>query len=187
MVESNPQIDDLIQRINQAVTAETPAEIGQLVKDALCDVMGQGPFLPTSYLEPVEGHYARRLLHKDPQDRYSMVVMVWDGAQRTPLHDHAGQWCVECVCQGNIGVMSYELKSQNGDLCQFELQEEAQAGVGEAGMLIPPFEHHILENPHGQVAVTLHVYSQELTWCNAFTHVEGNTYRQERKELGYDN
>jgi len=111
--------------------------------------------------------------------------MVWRPGQGTPLHDHAGKWCVECVCQGNIRVKSYELKSQDGELCRFALQEEVTAGLGEAGMLIPPFEHHILDNPFDQTAVTLHVYSQELTWCHAFEPAENGLHRQVRKTLGY--
>jgi len=107
--------------------------------------------------------------------------------QGTPLHDHAGQWCVECVYAGRIRVRSFELTERDGDRCRFEFRSEVFAGVGEAGTLIPPFEYHILENAGESKAVTVHVYHGELTWCHAFfpeDEAEG-VYRRERKALGY--
>ena len=45
---------------------------------------------------------------------YSVVVMVWDRNQGTPLHDHAGVWCVECVYRGRIRVTSFDLENDAG-------------------------------------------------------------------------
>ena len=44
--------------------------------------------------------YARRLLHRNDRLGYTAVVMTWAPGQRTPLHDHAGIWCVEGVVEG---------------------------------------------------------------------------------------
>ena len=46
--------------------------------------------------------YGRRLLHRDPRGRYTVVVMTWGPGQGTPIHDHANLWCVECVYRGNV-------------------------------------------------------------------------------------
>jgi len=184
-VSINP-LEALIERFDEAVATEKPESICQGVKQALIDFTTEHPMdLPPHLLTTTSDKYARHLLHKDPQGRYSVVVMVWGPGQGTALHDHAGQWCVEGVYQGKIRVRSFELDRQEGDICHFTPQTEAISDIGEAGMLIPPFEHHILENPFDNTAITIHVYSQELTWCHCFTPVSENTYRQERVELCY--
>ena len=78
--------------------------------------------------------------------------MVWDHRQGTPLHDHAGMWCVECVYQGKIRVTSYSVHGGDPEtgVVQFEKEKAVHAGVGEAGALIPPFEYHVLENASDQ-------------------------------------
>ncbi len=57
-------------------------------------------------------------------------------------------------------------------------------GPGEAGALIPPFEYHTIWNTEETPAVTIHVYSGELTWCHIFDPVDGG-YVRSVKELTY--
>ena len=102
--------------------------------------------LPDEYYTPRPDCYARRLLHRDPQRRYTAVVMTWGPGQQTPLHDHAGIWCVEGVLCGEMNVTRHQLIDQKDELYQFARVEKVQAGVGASGSLIPPFEHHVLGN-----------------------------------------
>ena len=89
------KVDELIRRLDQAVATDDLDQLCGNVKRVLADVVGSGePFVDLAFLEPAPDRYARRLMHKDPAGRYSVVVMVWDRGQGTPLHDHAGVWCV---------------------------------------------------------------------------------------------
>jgi predicted metal-dependent enzyme (double-stranded beta helix superfamily) len=113
--------------------------------------------------------------------------MVWAPGQGTPLHDHAGSWCVECVYQGRIRVTSYDLANETDGRAQFKETDVVEAGVGGAGALIPPFEYHTIENPYDETAVTVHVYQGELTWCHAFHPTDdAGWFRRERRELVYN-
>ena len=119
-------------------------------------------------------------------DRYVVVVMVWDADQGTPIHGHDGKWCVECVYQGTIQVISYDLVgSPDDELVSFRKEQEVAAGRGEAGSLIPPFDYHVIENTHPERAVTIHVYGGEMYGCDVFQSVDGERYRRERKPLTY--
>ena len=179
--------DELIRRLDQAVTSTDTNELCRNVKRVLAEIVSSGgQFVDPAFLKPAPDRYARRLLHKDPAGRYSVVVMVWGRGQGTPLHDHAGVWCVECVYRGRIRVTSFDLEGDpQAERLQFTPESVVFAGVGEAGHLIPPFEYHMIENPDDTPSVTIHVYGDELTWCNAFHPVEGGGYRREHRTLSY--
>jgi 3-mercaptopropionate dioxygenase len=182
-----PKITALIRRLDEAVTTDDTNRLCASVKQTLCDLVASADdFLDASFLAPAPERYARRLLHKDPAGRYSVVVMVWDRGQGTPLHDHAGMWCVECVYRGRIRVTSFDLEgSPHADVLRFTPESVALAGKGEAGHLIPPFEYHMIENPDATPAVTIHVYGGEMTSCTAFFPLEGGGHRREIRPLSY--
>ena len=185
-VVTNSKVDELIARLDRAVEESNEKAICERVKRALMDCIRSGEeFIPPSFLQPAPDRYARRLLHKDPAGRYTVLVMVWGRGQGTPLHDHAGNWCVECVYRGRIRVTSYDIRSpENAPVIQFEKQTEVFAGPGEAGALIPPFDYHTIENAQAAPSYTVHVYGGEMRWCNAFLPVPGG-YRLERRQLSY--
>lgn len=188
MENSTRSKESLVQLLDEAVGADCTETCCENIKRVLEDAFGAGTdFLPELFLQPVSEGYARRLFHKDPDGRYSVVVMVWGVGQGTPLHDHAGRWCVECVYSGRIKVDSFDMKSGKEEgIVQFEPMTTVHAGVGEAGALIPPFEYHTIVNVQDVPSVTIHVYAEELTECNVFVPVEGG-YRKETKQLAYSN
>lgn len=181
------KVSELIRRLDQAVATPDTEALCRNVKAVLTDVVKSGEeFLDAPFLAPAPDRYARRLLHRDPQGRYSVVIMVWGTDQGTPLHDHAGTWCVECVYRGRIRVTSFDLETDPGaERLQFTPESVVLAGKGEAGHLIPPFEYHMIENPDPSPSVTIHVYGGEMTQCNAFFPVEGGGYRREVRPLRY--
>lgn len=181
------RVEELVRRLDQAMDVRDDENRCRNVKRVLTEMLGTGePFLDPGFLAPTPDVYARRLLHRDPAGRYTAVVMVWDRGQGTPLHDHAGMWCVECVYQGKIRVTSYSVHGGNPEtgVVQFEKENVVHAGVGEAGALIPPFEYHVLENAIESPAVTIHVYGGEMTYCHTFTPVDGG-WRRGYRELTY--
>lgn len=178
---------DLIRGLDEAVAARDDESCCRNVKHALMDAVSRGTVsLPAPYLQPTPDRYARRLIHRDPAGRYTVIAMVWDKGQGTLLHDHAGIWCVECVYQGRIQVTSYSVRGGNAEagIVQFAKETEITAGPGEAGALIPPFEYHILVNADPTPSVTLHVYGGDMTHCHVFVPVAGG-YRREYRELSY--
>ena len=183
----NARVRELVRRIDDAMTPPDDAGSCRAVKHVLEQTFAEGcDFLPASFLVPNPERYARRLVHRDPQNRYTVIAMVWNTGQGTPLHDHAGIWCVECVYKGQIKVTSFNCQGGDPerDIVQFKQETVIHAGVGEAGALIPPFEYHILENADASPTVTLHVYGGELDHCHIFEPVEDGWIRRYR-ELTY--
>lgn len=185
---ASPSTDtDLIRRLDEAVANPDDEACCRNVKQALVDIIANdGLVLDDAYLVPAPDCYARRLIHRDPAGRYTVIAMVWDQGQGTPLHDHAGIWCVECVYRGRIRVTSYEVRGGDPEagIVRFEKQAEILAGPGEAGALIPPFEYHVLANANPTPSVTIHVYGGDMTHCHAYRPVDGG-YRREFRALRY--
>ena len=142
--------------------------------------------LDPRFLKPKKNSYARRLLFRDRIAGYSVVVMTWSAGQNTPLHDHAGIWCVEGVLQGEISVFRYELLRRDGDLFHFSSEPPFCAGIGSTGNLIPPHEHHVLGNAGDAIAITLHVYGGEMDHCNVYVPRSDTAYERVSHTLGFD-
>lgn len=174
------------ERLDAVIHGGAEAGIPELVKAVLIDSMRCGSLaVPPGFRQPIEGTYARRLLHRDPAGHYTMVVMTWGPGQKTALHDHAGIWCVECVVEGNMDVAQYALMSETGGVFRFDRRNHVVAGRGSAGCLIPPFEYHTLGNANVTPSVTLHVYGGEMDHCHVFEPSDDGSYKRVRKELSY--
>lgn len=178
----------LIAAVDEAVLAGAEDAITAAVKRSLCELIRGGELaMPECVCKPVEGHYARRLLYRSEEHGYSMVAMTWGPGQGTPLHDHAGLWCVEAVCEGTIRVEQYEVAERDGERVRFNREDHIRASVGTAGCLIPPHEYHTIRNASdSDCAVTLHIYAGEMECCNVFEPEGDGWYRKVRKHLAYD-
>ncbi|MFI5386869.1 MAG: hypothetical protein ACHQ50_12210 [Fimbriimonadales bacterium] len=188
----SPKLEELVSLLDKAVEEQETKGCCYAVKAALEHIVHSGEdFIDPYFLRPAPNSYARRLLHSDPTGRYTALVMVWDKGQGTPLHDHDNMWCVECVYRGRIKVVSYRMtRDPNAQRLtpnasyDFEHETTVFAGPGEAGALIPPFDHHTIANPDGSPAVTIHIYGGEMTHCHVFLPVEGG-YERVEKTLCY--
>tara|TARA_R110002096_G_scaffold17196_2_gene59444 strand:- start:28595 stop:29179 length:585 start_codon:yes stop_codon:yes gene_type:complete len=178
-------IERLIARLDADSASNDCTERCEAVKQTLIDeIGGRALALPAEFTRPCPDTYARRLLHK--ADRYAIVVMVWAAQQGTPIHDHDGKWCVECVYDGTIRVRSFDLIGEPDDeIVSFRKAKEVSAHKGMAGSLIPPFDYHIIENPADDPAVTIHVYGGEMQGCHAYKELDDGRYKRVRKELAY--
>jgi predicted metal-dependent enzyme (double-stranded beta helix superfamily) len=142
---------------------------------------------PAFFLDESPEHYARRLIWRDPENRFVVVGMTWAPGQTTPLHDHGGVWGVEIVVSGTMCETSYRLVDRDPDgRYQFVREAERISGKGEAGVLCPPHDYHVFGNVGSTPATTLHVYGGPFARCNTFTPEHDGWYRCENVQLGYD-
>jgi predicted metal-dependent enzyme (double-stranded beta helix superfamily) len=181
---------DLIARIDEAVKLHDPDAITLRLKQELQDAI-RARTVPLSrrfHRVRPEG-YARRLLHRDDALGYTAVVMTWGPGQRTPLHDHAGMWCVEGVVEGRMDVTQFDLIDTSGSddaaAYRFEAKGCVHAAVGSAGCLIPPFEYHVLANALDEPSITLHVYGGEMSTCHVFEPAADGRYVRRERTLSY--
>jgi predicted metal-dependent enzyme (double-stranded beta helix superfamily) len=167
-------VENLVSQLRSGVDAalrESPDIDAAMerIKIILHDLVENGECsLPAEFQTAPEDHYARRLLYDDRSNGTSAVVMTWGPGQATPIHDHAGVWCVECVIAGTMEVRRFDLRERDGELCRFVPSGTVTAAVGSTGALIPPFEYHVLANLSDQPSLTLHIYGADMTECHIY-------------------
>lgn len=179
--------DPLVEALDSAVQADSTVAVADNVQNVLTDFLSNGKVsLPKEMCEPREECYARRLIHRSERFGYDAIAMIWGPAQGTPLHDHAGIWCVEGVFCGEIEVVQYDLVEQSGDFYRFEAQDAVQAHVGMAGSLIPPYEYHTIRNAvQDAPSITIHVYGSGMDHCCCFEPEDGGWFRKVDKALAF--
>jgi predicted metal-dependent enzyme (double-stranded beta helix superfamily) len=182
-----PSFDSIRPGLDDAIRGDSVTSIAHKVKRVLQDALnGNGLPLPAPFYVSKPDTYARRLLHRDPDGLYTVVVMTWGPGQKTALHDHAGIWCVECVVDGQMEITQYELLSDSGGRYRFAEQNRVSAGRGSAGCLIPPFEYHTLANAiPDRTSLTLHVYGGEMDHCHVFEPSADGSYSRVTRALSY--
>ncbi|RDI99680.1 cysteine dioxygenase [Dyella solisilvae] len=178
----------LIDAIDAAVAHDCTRAVTDSLRNSLCNLIrGKEVKLPDCVFETAEGRYARRELYRSDEHGYCVVAMTWGPGQGTPIHDHCGMWCVEGVWSGALEVVQYERLADEDGNYRFQPVGSIQAGPGSAGSLIPPHEYHTIRNPSDDaVAVSLHIYSGQMTHCAIFQPLGHNQYQRTDRQLGLD-
>lgn len=175
--------EDLLQAL-------VPAPSMQSACDRACEILrhyaANQVQLPERICQPDGGSYARHLIYRHESSGFCVVAMVWAPGQGTAIHDHGGTWCVEGCVQGQLAITSYRIhEHEKPQRVRFEQEDYVEVGCGSVGCLIPPFEHHRIHNPFDKVAITLHVYGEELLNCTRYLPESAESYRPEKVPLSY--
>lgn len=183
-----PGARQLIDAIDAAVALPDQGATTDALRNALCRLIrSEDVQLPACVFEREEDHYARRELYRSEEHGYSVVAMTWGPGQGTPVHDHAGQWCVEGVWQGTLEITPFELVETREGRYRFEPRGTMNAGPGSAGSLIPPHEYHSIHNPsEDATAVSVHIYRRPLDACSKFHPADGTWYLRDECQLALD-
>lgn len=183
-------LQQLVKGIEASLELDTPEEITKSIAGIAESVCPRWKELVQA-VPVVEGEskYARNLLYKDEQERFTIIVMSWRPGQGTPLHDHDGKWGVEITCRGNIECTDYDVSKcpQTGNW-KCEPGEVCVQNPGEVGTILPDEGYHTMVNTSSEPAITIHIYENELSQCTIFTPSEDQqTFLKDTLELGYDN
>ena len=130
------------QALNHSLTsARVPAVVGSLLN------------LPRN-----EHSYTRHILHADPKGRFTVIALIWDAQQFSPVHAHF-TWCAYRVLSGVLTETHYGWDAAAEQAYPFNSIERSagQSACGQAGLEMI----HRLGNAHtqaGVLAVSMHVY-----------------------------
>jgi hypothetical protein len=175
---------EIIEPIERAVRDDRVTALAS----ALAAMNSRGMLDDANFFPPaLVGRYTRRLLWRDPLDRFVMVGMTWPAGFATPVHDHAGLWGAEAVVAGTMLESSYRaIESDEERGMRFDHAGDTMLKDGSVGILVPPLEYHSYRNVTDALAHTVHIYSGLLEECNSYTPSTGGWWTVERRTLHYD-
>jgi len=151
-MNAQPQLQRLADRIGAAV-ALAPAAMADEIKAALGEATAQAGWLPPERRRASHEHYARHLVHADPEDRFSILAIVWDRGQMSPVHAHLC-WCAVGVYQGMLTETWYREGAAGAPPVEAgSARHPAGTSTFDSGSGI-----HRLANVSGVLAVSIHVY-----------------------------
>jgi predicted metal-dependent enzyme (double-stranded beta helix superfamily) len=141
---------------------DDPAVVAQRVGLVLRSALANPDLLEARHQEPWVRRYRPHLVHVHPEGRYSIVALVWQPGQATPIHDHRC-WCVVGVWRGRERETTYDVYC-DGDKPYLVERATAVYRPGSVSVLVPPDEDvHRVENAGDRLAISLHVYGDDIS------------------------
>lgn len=148
-----PQLQRLAHRMGIAAGLAADVMAAE-VKAALREATAEASWLPPDRRRANHERYARHLLYGDPDGRFSILALVWDHGQASPVHGHHC-WCAIGVYQGMLTETHYREDAAGGPPDSIG---STPRGAGTLSFELPGAGIHRISNESGAVAVSLHVY-----------------------------
>ena len=116
--------------------------------------ISESDYLPFKFADSKK-LYTRNLVMET--DLFSLIILVWNPAIESPIHDHPCEGCWVRVLEGNVQETVYEQNPEDKSLSQIS---EGTYSEGQITWMHDMKGYHKIGNPdNSEVAVTMHVYS----------------------------
>jgi predicted metal-dependent enzyme (double-stranded beta helix superfamily) len=147
-----------LQALGESVRAASRAGVSRLPHGLVGSVARAGDLLdalPPGALEPRGDTYVRHVAYADPQGGFTIMYLVWQPGQFSPVHGHK-TWCAYRVLQGCLTETRYRWDADAG---QAWPADDVERRPGDIVTAAPGLgQIHRLGNGGTEVAVSLHVY-----------------------------
>lgn len=160
------KIGDLVEQLCAIEEADfTRANVLAEIGSAVIDPASMAPYLFFSGT-----HYTRNLIHRC--ELFEIVALAWEVGQAAPVHNHRGQECWMGITHGRLEVRNFRLIESDTNLrtCKLEPSITYTLDPGNPAAVDPAEPIHSVHNmpEFGQRAVSVHVYSRPLDWCEVY-------------------
>jgi predicted metal-dependent enzyme (double-stranded beta helix superfamily) len=150
---SAPAVCELVRALDHVVATTRPARRPAAVAVALAPYLGRGDQLRDVDRRGSPDHYRTNVIHVHPRGAYSIVALVWQPGQRTPIHSHRS-WCVVGVHEGREMERSFRVAA--GSLVEVDEHVLEQGHV--TWLLEGDQDIHDVANADGATTISIHVY-----------------------------
>ena len=142
----------------EATLAQSARMVAAHVAASLPDADTLLAGLPPGALAGSPDTYTRHLVHADPYERFSVMLLVWRPGQNSPVHGHR-TWCAYRVLRGTLSERHYRWNPENRTATQVGAVTRE---TGDTFSVPAGLQHiHALGNDSNAVAVSLHIYGVE--------------------------
>ena len=167
-----PPLVRFTDAMDRAVAASNdPSTLAAHASVELVDLLAHPEAIVDEHRVSSSDDYLQHVVHVHPEGRYSLVALVWQPGQETPIHDHRC-WCVVGVMEGEEEERRYRLVEHDGESA-LVLTGTQRHPRGSVSSLVPPEENiHRVSNSSGERTLSLHVYGDDIARCgSSINHV----------------
>jgi predicted metal-dependent enzyme (double-stranded beta helix superfamily) len=151
-------LDGFCHEIGRALEMHKLCDVPRRVAGLLPNLLNRADLLtPAQRKAPAES-YGRNRVFICPQDKFSVLAMVWPAGVTTPIHDHR-DWCSLGVYEGMIEETYYSPATKAPD-CRTAVPTKTvcHRPGAVAHMPLDAPNIHTIHNPTDDVAISIHVY-----------------------------
>lgn len=151
---SIPALQRLVDQLDAVVSGPADA-LAQGVTAALKSAVSEPGWLPADRRRASHDNYARHVLHADEAGRFSILAIVWNPGQMSPIHAHH-TWCAVAIYRGTLVETFFRNDEAPGAL------PVAIRTVTRAAHTLsfdrPLTSIHRVGNEGAETAISIHVY-----------------------------
>lgn len=152
--------------------------------ESLKTLVAKDDWLDPVFCKEHPEYYQQFLLYVDPNERFSVVSLVWGPGQKTPIHDHT-VWGIIGMLRGSEYDQAYKI-SEDGT--PKPVGKEALLQAGQVAFVSPTIGdiHQVRNADTDKASISIHVYGADIGKVNRHVFpIEGGT----RKDFvsGYTN
>ena len=126
----------------------------------LGELVRHDDWLDAHHAAPHPQFYQQYLLHRAPDDSFSVVSVVWGPGQKTPIHDHTVWGLIGMLRNAEIS-QSFERDENTGTLTATE-QVRLEPGSVEAVSPTIGDVHQVINAFDDRVSISIHVYGADI-------------------------
>jgi predicted metal-dependent enzyme (double-stranded beta helix superfamily) len=176
-------LSDFVSRCQRRIAGiDDPHACVDALIPIMRDMLVRGPVpLEPQHRRPDDDSYARHPIFVDGDDDISLLALVWQPGQWTPVHDH-GTWGVVGVVDGVLEERAYLM--QGGDPAGnagFRLTPHIVSVLAPGdvvGFAAEPEHIHMVGVPHGRpTCISLHLYGRRLSQFHIYDPATGTRRR----------
>ncbi len=162
MLVGSAKFDSFVRKIEAIVEASAGDEAyviehGRLV---LADLVSQDDWLPEAFTKHHPDHFKQYILYKEPEQRFSVLCVVWAPGQSAIPHDHT-VWGLIGQLRGAERTRNYEDPLPGVPLV---IRSEEVLTPGETAVVAPSVgDVHDVENAVDDISISIHVYGGDLS------------------------
>ena len=153
-----PLLCELVHTLDEVIETTPLARQPAAVAVALAPYLGREGLLREADRRASCDHYRTNVMHVHPRGAYSVVALVWQPGQRTPIHSHRS-WCVVGVHEGRELERSFRVSA--GGLVQVDEHVLEQGHV--TWLLQGEQDIHDVANADTSTTISIHVYGLDYT------------------------
>lgn len=140
--------------VGRLVAAVPDSEAPALAAGLLPGLLANPGLLAPEHRTVPKGPYGRHAVFVCPEDRFSVLAMVWPAGVVSPVHDHL-TWCAFGVYEGVLEESRY---APAGDGTAERVASQIHH-PGDVGTLpVDASDIHSMSNPTDRATVSIHVY-----------------------------